>query len=143
MKRLALFLSLAAMIVVAAGITFSDEVVPYPFWQHGWGSTTFWSVSNVGGSSTAIVTINLMQSDGTLVQATTGTIANGVAWMPDTAAFDGWYTSGVNLGWGTFDIQSTSDTLYLWSCVYGILPWGTAGYTIVLPQNPYGLPPVD
>jgi hypothetical protein len=132
------FATLVFAMMLVASVGFADEVVPFPFWQHGWGSTTFWSVSNVGGNS-ATVTINLMQTDGSLVQSTSATVANGQAWMPDTAAFDGWYTSGVLLGWGTFDIVSTTDTLYLWSCVYGILPWGTAGYTIVLPQNPYGV----
>jgi hypothetical protein len=139
MRKLATFVGLVAVMMVAAGITFSDELVPFPFWQHGWGCTTFFSVANVNAPASAVVTITLMKTDGSVMQATTGTVANYNCWLPDTGNWDGWYTAGDYLGWGTFQLTSTSDTVYLWSCIYGALPQGQAGYTIVLPQNPYGV----
>jgi len=140
MRKLATFVGMVAVMMVAAGVAFSDQTVPFPFWQHGYGVTTFWSISNVGQANAATVTINLRRPNGSLVQATTGTIANMNAWLPDTGAFDGWYTSGNNLGWGTYAITSAADTVYLWECIYGLIPWGQTGFTVIMPQNPYGVP---
>ena len=139
MKKLVTLVGLVALMVVAIGVVLADEVVPFPFWQHGYGVTTFWSVSNIYGNI-ATVTINLLLNDGTLVQATTGTVSNFTAWMPDTGSWGGWYTSGDQVGFGYFYIQSQTDSIYLWSAVYGLLPQGQTGFTIVLPQNPYGVP---
>ncbi len=122
------------------GLVTADEIVPFPFWQHGFGVTTFFSVVNAG-PTTGRVTIHLMAPDGTLIQATLPSdIAPNNAWLPDTGSWGGWYIQGNRLGWGYFEIESDHDQFYLWSCVYGLLPWGQTGFTIVLPQNPYGNP---
>lgn len=125
--------------VMAVGVAIGDELVPFPFWQHGAGVTTFWSISHTG-TSYPIVTISLYKADGSFVQATTSTVNPGTAWMPDTAKWGQWYTMGMSSGFGYYEIASTEDTVYLWGCVYGILTGqGQTGFTIVMPQNPYGL----
>ncbi len=69
-------------------------------------------------------------------------VAPGSAWLPDTGSWDGpWYTSGDRLGFGNVEISNTTvDCVHVWACIYGtVTADGTsAGYTLVLPQNPYG-----
>lgn len=148
MRKVALFLALTSMVV---GVAIADEVVPYPFWQHGWGCTTFFSVTNnddIATGTDATVTVNLLDKvDGSVVAATTSTVSPQTAWMPDTGNWDPdmwWQTQSTTpdktyLGFGTFDMTSDAAKIYLWACIYGSLsPVGQAGYTIVMPGNPYG-----
>ena len=139
MKKVLSVVGLAALMALVVGVAIGDQVVPFPFWQHAAGVTTFFSVSNYGCTTAVTVTINLLDGAGALVQATTSTIANGTAWMPDTAAFSGWYTGGDNLGFGLYDIIADIDCVFLWAAVYGLLPQGQTGFTIVMPGNPYGV----
>ena len=144
MKKLTMALALVAVLGLVSNVAFTDETVTFPFWQHTITSlfnlTTFFSVSNdASAPSSATVTINYLQADGTLVTSTTGTVAPGTAWFPDTRAFQGWYTYGNNSGFGTFDITSAGNYVSLWGCVYGLPGDGSQpGFTIVLPGNPYG-----
>ncbi len=136
------FTLLLCLLVSAAGIV-ADETVPFPFWQHGWGCTTFWSLANYGGSGTAYADLRLFNLDGELVAYTFGgAVPPGQAWMPDTALWGGsWYSAGNNVGFGIIEIEHNENSVYLWGCIYGALdPAGQAGYTIVFPQNPYGMP---
>jgi hypothetical protein len=140
MKKVGLLLALSAIMMIAVGIAIGDETVPFPFWQHGWGCTTFWSASQYGGSSDAVVTVTLLGLDGTQIASTTGTVAEGTAWAPDSGSWGGWYTQGNAFGFGLYQVTSTMDTVYLWGCIYGGLsPSGQAGYTLVMPANPYGV----
>ncbi len=141
MKKVGLFLGLAAIMLIAVGIAIGDETVPFPFWQHGWGCTTFWSASQYGGTTDAVVTISLLGMDGALVASTTGTVAEGQAWAPDSAVWGGaWYTAGNGMGFGLYEVTAGTESVYLWGCIYGSLsPAGQAGYTLVMPGNPYGV----
>lgn len=141
MKKILSLLGLAALMAMVVGVALSDQTVPFPFWQHASGVTTFWSITNYGCTDQITVTINLLRPDGSLVQATTGTIDNGLAWQPDTASWGGgWYTSGDELGYGIYQMVANADCVYLWAAVYGLLPQGQTGFTIIMPGNPYGVP---
>jgi hypothetical protein len=134
-------LGLAALMAMVVGVALSDETIPFPFWQHASGVTSFWSITNYGCANPVTVTINLLDGDGNLVQATTGTIDDGKAWLPDTATWGGgWYTSGDSLGFGLYQLDADADCVYLWEACYGLLPQGQTGFTVIMPLNPYGVP---
>lgn len=142
MKKGLLALAMILVFGLTANVALTDETVVYPFFQHGWGCTTFWSVAN-DGAAPAVVTINMLLEDGSLHDSTTATVEAGEAWLPDTGNWQPWYTKGNALGFGNFVIDSDEDAIYLWACIYGAVPGilgsdGQAGYTLVLPQNPYG-----
>ncbi len=142
MKKLTLALGLIAVLGLVANVAFTDETVSFPYWQHtgSFNLSTFFSITNAASGNSATVTINLLDADGNLVQATTGTVDPGTGWFPDTALWQGWYTGSDNGGFGTFDIVSTTDTVSLWGCVYSLPGNGTQpGFTIVMPGNPYGV----
>jgi len=142
MKKVLAFMGLAALMALVVGVALSDQTIPFPYWQHGAGVSTFWSVTNYGCVANPItVTIQLNNVDGSLVQATTGTINNGQSWQPDTASWGGgWYTSGDRGGYGKYVITAPLDCAYLWGAVYGLLPAGQTGFTVIMPGNPYGMP---
>jgi len=141
MKKVLSLVGLAALMALVVGVALSDQTIPFPFWQHASGCTTFWSIANYGCSTGVTVTINLLDAAGVLVQSTTSTINNGMAWLPDTATWGGgWYTKGDNLGFGVYQLTANADCVYLWAAVYGLLPQGQTGFTIIMPQNPYGVP---
>jgi len=141
------FVAVAMMLVLGlmANVALTDETVPFPFWQHSYGLATFWSISNAGATAaSAVVTINLFDGvTNLLVASTTATVAPGAAWMPDSQwSSPSWYTAPEGMGFGNFDIEATTDTVYLWACVYTDLTGsngGIPGYTIVMPGNPYGM----
>ncbi len=63
--------------------------------------------------------------------------------MPDSS-IGSWYVGATNYdaGFGNFEIEATTDSVFLWACIYSNLldsGQGVPGYTIVLPGNPYGL----
>jgi len=141
MKKVLSLVGLAALMALVVGVALSDQTIPFPFWQHASGVTTFWSITNYGCTTPVTVTIGMYDAGGTLVQATTSTVQNGMAWMPDTATWGGgWYTSGDQLGFGLYSIIANNNCVYLWAAVYGLLPAGQTGFTIIMPQNPYGMP---
>ena len=139
MKKGLLALAMILVFGLTANVALTDETVVFPFFQHGWGCTTFWSAANVG-TADVVVTINMLSEDGTLHASTTGTVQPGGAWLPDTGNWQPWYTAGDGLGFGNYVVTgTTTDTVYLWGCIYGTLgAGGLAGFTLVLPQNPYG-----
>ena len=55
---------------------------------------------------------------------------------------DEWYEGGdEKIGFGYFDVEAEGDFVYLWGCIFADLTGqnlGQPGYTLVLPQNPYG-----
>jgi len=139
MKKGILALAMILVLGLTANVALTVETVTFPYWQEGFGSKTFFSVSNVSETEDAIVTINLMNTTGALLQSTVGTVAPGTAWLPDTSA--AWFLPEQGLGFGNFVVTGvTDDVVYLWGCVYGPnSPSGVAGFTLVLPQNPYGM----
>jgi hypothetical protein len=138
MKKLFLGVMMAMALGLVANVAFTDEVVPFPFWQHGWSIMSFWSIANVNDSMSDVsVTVNMLKADGSLFCATTNTVAAGQAWFPGTS--DSWYNCGNGMGYGTFDIAATTDSVYLWSAIYANLGTSQPGYTIVMPANPYGM----
>ncbi|MBN2056709.1 hypothetical protein JW905_17410 [bacterium] len=140
MKKILGILGLAALMALVVGVALGDQLIPFPYWQHGAGVSTFWSISNYGCDVPAVVTINLLNAGGSLVQSTVGTIANEAGWLVDTASWGGgWYTSGNASGFGTYDLAASADCVYLWAAVYGVLPQGQTGFTIIMPANPYGV----
>lgn len=142
MKKGLLALAMILVFGLTANVALTDETVVYPFWQHGWSCTTFWSAANVSTTDTVTVTINLLDKDGALVDSTSSTILPGAAWMPDT--YMAWYDKDPlnpnKLGFGNYEVVANDNVVYLWGCVYGVIPGGLAGFTLVLPQNPYGQP---
>ncbi len=141
MRKFCMVLLAALFCIGVSGIVRADETVVFPFFQHGWGCTTFWSIVNTHPTYSAVVTLNLLDADGSLRSSIWSYVSPGRAWLPDTGFWDGaWYTSGDRLGFGNFEIIATTDCVHLWACVYGtVTADGTsAGYTLVLPQNPYG-----
>ena len=138
MKKLFVGVAMVLVLGLVANVAFTDEIVPFPLWQHGWAIMSFWSVSNNAASGSATVTINLLKANGTLWFSTTGTVVAGQAWQPSTA--EAWYTAGNGVGFGNYTIVSTTDSVYLWGAVYASLSNMQPGYTVILPQNPYGVP---
>ncbi|MBN1297142.1 hypothetical protein JXA80_10210 [bacterium] len=54
---------------------FSDETVPFPFWQHGFSIQGFWSIVNAG-TQPATVTLTLFDSaTGSFLVSATSTIS--------------------------------------------------------------------
>ncbi len=147
MKKLFAGISMVLVLGLVANFALADETVPFPYWQHGWAIMSFWSVSNMASSptetaATATVTINLYDAtaDGALFASTTGTIEPGKAWMIGSA--DAWWgeeSLGNGYGFGTYAIQATTDTIYLWGAVFANLGTSQPGYTVILPKNPYGM----
>ena len=139
MKKGLLALSMIVVLGLVANVALT-ETVYFPCWQHGWGLQTFFSVSNAHADDDAVVKIVLTDSIGTELSSTTNTISPGHAWMPDTE--EDWYTAGDGIGFGYFDVDPmTEDCVYLWGCIYTNLTAsfsGMPGFTLVLPQNPYG-----
>jgi len=133
----------AALMTSVIGVALCDQTIPFPYWQHGAGVTTFWSVTNYGCTAPVNVTIHLLRVDGTEAVAINSTLTDGQCWQPDTASWGGgWYTVGDLAGFGLYEIVADLDCAYLWSAVYGLL-WtgsGQTGFTVVMPQNPYGVP---
>jgi hypothetical protein len=143
---------LALTMVVALGLVANvaltqDDTVYFPFWQDGFGMGTFFSVSNAHETLPVDVTINLLDEAGDVLVATTGTVQPGTVWLPDT--YMDWYKDVVTedaIGFGNFEIdwlgETPSNNVYLWGCVYTfvVAPYGNMqpGFTLVLPQNPYG-----
>jgi len=119
-----------------------DETVPFPFWQHGWGITTFWSISDRLSEADAVVTINLLNGAGELNMNPeyAQDPINGAAWQPTTA--DEWYTGDSGAGYGVYEIDNDYDTVYLWGAVFALVenPLMSPGYHVVMPGNPYGTP---
>jgi hypothetical protein len=146
MKKLFIGTAMVLVLGLVANIAFTDESVPFPFWQHGWAIMSFWSVTNAAPArSSAIVTINMLRTDGTLHFSTTGVVDGGTAWQLSTDQADqggqrGWFTAGNGAGFGRYDIVSDTDTVYLWGAVFANLGNMQPGYTIVMPGNPYGIP---
>lgn len=140
MKKVLVGVTMVLALALVANVAFSDETVPFPFWQHGWSIMAFWSVTNAG-TQPCTVTIQMLQTDGSLHCSTTSTIQPDNAWQPfsgDTS----WYDCGNGLGWGKYIVQSTEDATYLWGAVLADLGNSQPGYTIILPGNPYGIPGV-
>ncbi|MGB3976581.1 MAG: hypothetical protein WBM02_06800 [bacterium] len=141
MKKALLALSMIAVFGLVANVALT-ETVYFPCWQHGWGLQTFFSVSNASPdpAENAVVTINLCDEAGSILATTTGTVAPGTCWLPDTEQT--WYTAGDGIGFGHFIVNPMSeDCVYLWGCIYTNLTAakaGMPGFTLVLPQNPYG-----
>lgn len=139
MKKVLMLCLAIVLVPIIVGTVLMNETVPFPFWQHGSGVTTFWSITNYGCEDPITVSLVLTGSQGQAIQSKTTLLSNGTAWMPDTASWGGgWYTSGDNTGFGLYLIEADADCCYLWAAVYGLLPQGQTGFTIVMPQNPYG-----
>jgi hypothetical protein len=138
MKKSLVVLGMVVALGMVANVAFSDETVWFPFWQHGLGIMSFWSVTNSHPTQTVTVTINQLLIDGTLHDSTTSTIAAGTCWQP--GSYDTWFDQGDGAGFGSYVIQSTVDSVYLWGCVFAITADSQPGYTVILPQNPYGVP---
>jgi hypothetical protein len=139
MKKGLLAVAMILVLGLTANVALTQETVVFPFFQHGWGCTTFWSAANVSATETATVTINMLAEDGSLVESTTGTVAPGAAWLPDTGSWGYGYAAGDALGFGNYVVDGvTTDCVYLWGCIYGTVGDGLAGFTLVLPNNPYG-----
>jgi hypothetical protein len=139
MKKGLLVISMVVVLGLVANMAFTDETVPFPFWQHGWAIMSFWSITNVAGGTDAVVTVNMLAADGVLHASTTGTVISGQAWQISSA--EAWYDdtgAGDGAGFGTYEIATTADTIYLWGAVYADLGTSQPGYTIILPGNPYG-----
>lgn len=141
MKKGLLAVAMVVVLGMVANVALTETVF-FPYWQHGWSCQTFFSVGNAGDVP-VVVTINLLDAAGDLVQSTTGTVEPGGAWFPDTE--QAWYTSGDQNGFGTFvtdfGTETPADVVYLWGCIYANLTgigMGQPGFTLVLPQNPYG-----
>ena len=135
MKKIALLLGL---MVATVGVAIADDVVPFPFFQHGSGVSTFFSATNVDETDAVTITIDLKDLDGVTMYSTTMTVDPGACWLPSTG--QPWCRSD-SWGYGTFTLQASADVVYLWGCVYGMLEGGSAqaGFTLVLPGNPYGI----
>ena len=143
MKKLSIGLAMVLSLVLVANVAFTNESVPFPFWQHGWAIMSFFAVTN-DGAAPATVTITMLNADGSLRQATTNSVTNGTAWQTDTATWSGWYTAGNGSGFGYYDITSAENATYLWGCCYALVTSAGGnsqpGYTVILPGNPYGQP---
>ncbi len=136
MKKLFVGVAMVLILGLVANVAFTDENVPFPFWQHGWNIMAFWSIVN-NGTLDATITINMLNTDGTLHFSTTGTIGGGGAWQP--ATYEGWYTAGDGFGFGNYDMVASEDEIYLWGAVFSALADSSPGYTVVMPGNPYGM----
>jgi hypothetical protein len=148
MKKLFVGITMVLALTFVANVALSDEVVPFPFWQHGWGIMAYWSVYNSSAIDTVTVTINgYNNADGLLVMSTTATVGPEVSWQPFSAEqwfIDQWTADQV-VGYGNYTIEAptgaTGDVVYLWGCIYsevmGNVPF-QPGYTVILPDNPYG-----
>jgi hypothetical protein len=139
MKKLFVGVTLVLVLGLMANVAFTDETVPFPFWQHGWAIMSFWSLVNSADTGTANVTINLLRADGTPHFTVSHDLPAGQAWQLSTDTAEGWYTGGNGAGFGTYDIISDTDSLYLWGAVFANLGNMQPGYTIVMPGNPYGM----
>lgn len=146
MKKLFIGVGMVLMLGLVANVAFSDETVPFPYWQHGWTLQSFWSCVNAGATDVTITIEMYKSTDGLLNASTVGTLAPDEAWLPDTSV-GSWYTDQVppgdqNAGAGLYKITSAHDNVYLWGCVYSYLVpsgQGQPGFTVVMPGNPYGL----
>lgn len=146
MKKLLVGVTMVLALSLVANVALSDEVVPFPFWQHGWGIMAYWSVFNNDTVESVTVTINgYNNADGALVMSTTATLAPQQSWQPFTAEqwfIDQWTADQV-VGYGNYSIIGVTDSVFLWGCIYSEVningqPF-QPGYTVILPDNPYGL----
>ncbi len=148
MKKGLLALSMIVVLGLVANVALT-ETVYFPFWQHGWACVTFFSVSNAHATDPAVVSITLMNEQGQELISTSNTIAAGTCWLPETT--EAWYQdhfaavspTGDGTGFGKFEIDPMGeDCVYLWGCIYAQVTQPTwsaqPGFTLVLPQNPYG-----
>lgn len=136
------FIGVCVSLALTVNIALSETVF-FPYWQHGWSCQTFFSIVNANPAETVSITLNLLDNTGVVLVSATSWLSPGDAWFPDTEG--GWYTIGDQNGFGNFEIDwlgaDPSNSVYLWGCIYANLTgmgMGQPGFTLVLPQNPYG-----
>ncbi len=151
MKKCFLALAMVATLGLVANVALTqDDTVYFPFWQDGFGLSTFFSIANTHPDNPVEITINYMDTDGNMVISTTATVEPGDGWFPDT--LESWFQDEVPFsefgyyGFGNIELDWMGETpenaVYLWGCIYVFLtaPYGAMqpGFTLVLPGNPYG-----
>lgn len=142
MKKGLLLCVICVSFIFGADVALAETVF-FPYWQHGWSCQTFFSIINTNPEEQASITLYLLDDTGWLITSALCLLGPGDAWLPDTEG--PWYTDGDHNGFGYFEIDwlgaDPSDSIYLWGCVYANLTgigMGQPGFTLVLPQNPYG-----
>ncbi len=110
-----------------------------PSWTHGWGSSTFITLVNVG-TATVTYTVTLKSLEGTTIASTNSTLEAGKAMQIDTAGSltptDDWPATpavATNLGYGTIEYTGGTNSVVAWAVVWGTTTSGaTTGFTVTI-----------
>lgn len=160
MKKSLILLAVVALLPITTGAVDApptpwptpSEVVPIPFFQHGWGCVTSFHMTNAQplGGNDALVQFRLYDPEGNWIASPLGpwtSIAPQTSWQPTTGVWDpeSWWQvqatcpNKTAIGFGRFEISTDSDCVQLWALISSPLSGGgTAGYTIVYPRGLYG-----
>ncbi len=141
MRKFIIPVVMILFMTVVAHLALTDETVPFPYWKHGDGIFTFFSIVNAHETESAIITISFQEPDGSLFLSKSAQIGAGGAWLP--ASYESWWVVGPGSGYGSIRMETGGqgpeyDTIYIWGAVFGSLADSSPGFSLLLTGNPYG-----